>query len=522
MNQCCKKFNPQPKGVFYNLSSAEIVEQAIKRGEGRLMNTGSLLFNTQPRTGRSPKDKFLVRTEANKDLIWWGNNAPITEENFDKIYKKISAYVESHDMFVYDGYAGADPKFRYGVRIMTQYASHNLFVRNMFIGLADEELEGFKPDFTIIDCPDVKADPATEGTNSEAFVLLNLDKNLIIIGGSKYGGEIKKSAFSYMNYVLPLRHVLTMHCSANMSHTDGSTALFFGLSGTGKTTLSADHTRKLIGDDEHGWGDDGVFNFEGGCYAKCIDLTHEKEPQIYDAIRFGSIVENVVCDKNGTPDFADASITENTRTAYPLNYIENAVIPSVGGHPKYVILLTADATGVMPPVAKLTEAQAMYHYMSGYTSRVAGTETGITEPQPVFSACFGAPFLPLSPAKYAEMLGQKLKKHNTTCYLINTGWTGGPAGKTGKRMSLPYTRAIVNSVLDGLLEKGDFVTDPIFGFAVPKSVPGVPSEVLQPRSTWPNPADYDAAAKKLAEDFSKNFSKFEASDEIRNAGPKAK
>ncbi len=522
MSNCCKCNEiPEPKETLSNLSPAAIIEEAIKRGEACLMDTGALLFDTRPRTGRSPKDKFVVRTEKNENEIWWGNNAPITRENFDKLYEKIKAYVKTHTMFEYTGYSGADKNFTYGVRILTQYASHNLFVRNMFIEATPEERANFKADFTIIDCPDVKADPATDGTNSEVFVCIDFERNLIIIGGSKYGGEIKKSAFSYMNYVLPLRGILTMHCSANMSHTDGSTALFFGLSGTGKTTLSADHTRKLIGDDEHGWGDNGVFNFEGGCYAKCIDLTREKEPQIYDAIRFGAIVENVVVDKERKPDFSDASLTENTRTSYPLNFIDNAVIPGIGGHPKFVILLTADATGIMPPVAKLSKEQAMYHYMSGYTSRVAGTETGIKEPQPVFSACFGAPFLPLPPAKYAEMLGDRLDRFGATCYLINTGWTGGPVGKTGKRMSLPYTRAIVNAVLDGTLDEGEFVTDPIFGFAIPKHVPNVPDEVLNPRGTWPDPAEYDKAAKKLVEEFCKNFSKFEASEEIRNAGPKA-
>lgn len=522
---CCKGVCiPEPKKVYKNLTPAQLVEQSLKRGESTLMATGALLLNTEPRTGRSPNDKFVVKAGESANHIWWGNNAAMTEEQFDKLYGKICAYLEANEIFEYRGYVGADPDYRYGVRILTQYAWHSLFVNHMFINPKDDaELAAHIADFTVIDCPSVLADPAADGTKSEAFVCLNFEKKLVIIGGTKYGGEMKKSIFSFMNYVLPHRGILTMHCSANMSLDDRSTALFFGLSGTGKTTLSADVTRALIGDDEHAWSDNGIFNFEGGCYAKCIDLTHEKEPQIYDAIRFGAIVENVVVDEKGVPDYFNESITENTRTAYPLEYIDNAVIPSAGGHPKFVVFLTADAFGVMPPVAKLTKEQAMYHYMSGYTSRLAGTEAGVTEPAPVFSACFGSPFLPLPPAKYAELLGVQLEKYGATCYLINTGWTGGPAGtgKTGKRMSLPYTRAIVNAVIDGSLEKGEFVEDPNFGFMVPKSVAGVPDSVLSPRGTWPDAAEYDATAKTLAASFVKNFSKYDAPDAIRNAGPKA-
>ena len=508
-----------PAHSIRNLPVPRLVEMAIQRKEAQLASNGALIAVTAPRTGRSPKDKFIVKHGASERLVWWGPNAPMAPDCFDILFSRVADYVREREMFVFDGYVGADPEHRLPIRVKTELAWHNLFAHQLFIRPTPEEKKTHRPQFTVIACPLFHAKPERDCTNSEAFICLDFERRLVIIGGTRYAGEIKKSLFTVMNYLMPQKGVLPMHCSANMGD-DGRTALFFGLSGTGKTTLSADPNRKLIGDDEHGWSDNGIFNFEGGCYAKCINLTREREPQIFDAIRFGSVLENVVLFDEGGPDYSDDFITENTRAAYPLDYIDNAVIPSVGGHPAQVIFLTADATGVLPPVARLTEPQAMFHYISGYTSKLAGTETGVTEPQAVFSACFGAPFLPLPPAVYAEMLGSKLRKHGAVCYLVNTGWSGGPYG-VGQRMSLPHTRTIIDAVLSGRLDDAEVTEDPLFGFLIPKHVEGVPDEVLIARNTWADKAAYDVAARKLAESFVKNFQKFpETSAEIRNAGPK--
>lgn len=508
-----------PGHAIRNLTVPQLVEFALARREAQLTSKGALVALTAPRTGRSPKDKFIVRSTPSADRIWWGPNAPMSPEVFDRLFMRVADYVQEREMFVFDGYCGADPSHRLHVRFKTEFAWHNLFVHQLFIRPTREELRRHRPQFMVVCVPQFHAQPERDGTNSEAFICINFERRLVLIGGTRYAGEIKKSIFTVMNYLMPQQGVLPMHCSANMGD-DGSTALFFGLSGTGKTTLSADPARRLIGDDEHGWGDNGIFNFEGGCYAKCINLTREREPQIYDAIRFGAVIENVVVDEEREPDFSDSFITENTRCAYPLDYIQNAVIPSVGGHPKYVVFLTADATGVLPPVARLTPEQAMFHFLSGYTSKLAGTETGVTEPQVVFSACFGAPFLPLPPSVYADMLGVKLARHGAQCYLINTGWIGGPYG-VGQRISLPHTRTIVNAVLSGKLDEVEVVPDPVFGILVPKAVEGVPPEVLNPRNTWTDKAAYDEARRRLAEAFIKNFEKYPgASEAIRMAGPK--
>lgn len=522
-----EKYNiMMPKNVYRNLSPATLTEMALKTEEDAcLMDKGALLVSTGKYTGRSPKDKFVVdepTTTANID--WDGENKRISEADFDRIAGKVSAYMSNRDVYVFDGFAGADKKYRISTRIITEYASANLFMNNMLIRPEADELKGFKEDFTIICAPGLKLDAKLEGINSEAVILVNFKKGLVVIAGTKYCGEMKKSVFTAMNYFLPLKGVLGMHCSANMA-TDGSgdTALFFGLSGTGKTTLSADPNRGLIGDDEHGWSDSGIFNIEGGCYAKCIDLTEEKEPDIYRAIRHGSVVENVVVDPaTGAPDYADNSLTENTRVSYPLHFIDNAVIPSVGNHPKTIIFLTADAFGVLPPVAKLTKEQAMYYFVSGYTSKVAGTERGITDPVCTFSTCFGSPFLPLRSSIYAELLGEKIEKHGSDVYLINTGWTGGAYG-VGKRMSLPATRAIVTAALNGSLADVDYEVEPFFGLAIPKSCDGVDANILNPKNVWSDKKEYDRLANKLAGDFVANFKKYSGmSADIINAGPKVK
>lgn len=509
-----------PSHVYRNLSPAVLTEMALKTEDCKLTDKGALLVETGKYTGRSPKDRYVVDEPTSNDKINWNNeNKKISEEAFERIYGKVAAYLSNRDVYLFDGFAGADPSYRLAIRVINEYASQNLFMNNMLIRPTEEELEKFNEEFTVICAPGLKLNAELEGINSEAAIILNFKKNIVLIAGSKYCGEMKKSVFSVMNYILPLKGVLGMHCSANMA-TDGSgdTALFFGLSGTGKTTLSADPNRGLIGDDEHGWSDKGIFNIEGGCYAKCIDLSPEKEPEIFGAIRHGAVVENVIVDpETRVPDYSDNSLTENTRVSYPVDFIDNAVIPSVGGHPKTIIFLTADAYGVLPPVSKLTKEQAMYYFVSGYTSKVAGTERGITDPVSTFSTCFGSPFLPLNSSVYAELLGEKIEKHGANVYLVNTGWTG-----TGKRMSLKATRAMVTAALNGSLAEVEYVTEPYFGLAVPKSCPGVESEILDPVNSWSDKKAYDKKAKDLAKKFVENFKKYDHMPaEIVNAGPKA-
>lgn len=506
-----------------NLPVSRLVEISLARQEGVLSNTGALCCTTGNYTGRSPKDRFIVDEASVHNQVAWGEvNKSISPEIFDKLYLRALAYLETKDYFVFDGFAGADPKYSMPIRVINEYAWHNVFVQQLFIRPNNEQLEEHQPEFTMICTPGLKADPVMDGTNSEAYIILSLEKKIIILGGTEYAGEMKKSIFSVLNYLMPLREVLPMHCSANVGAMQ-DVALFFGLSGTGKTTLSADPERSLIGDDEHGWSENGVFNFEGGCYAKCIDLSQEKEPQIWNAIRFGTVIENVVLDKDSRePDYKDNSLTENTRAGYPVNYIDNALIPSLAGHPQVVVFLTADAFGVLPPIAKLTKEQAMYHFLSGYTSKLAGTERGITEPQTTFSTCFGEPFLPLSPAVYAEMLGKRIDEHNAKVYLVNTGWSGGPYG-IGKRLNLTYTRAMITAALNGELEKVSYLPDPVFGILIPEAVTGVPSEILTPRNTWEDGEEYDKTASSLAESFRLNFQRFsDVAPEIRSAGPNFK
>ena len=504
-----------------NLSAPELVERSLANGESVLSNSGAICATTGKYTGRSPNDKFTVDNPASHDNIAWGKvNKAISAEAFDKLYDRVLTYLEDRDVYVFDGFVGADTDFRLPIRVINEFAWHNLFVHQLFIRPSEEELKNHKPQFTVVGAPGFKAEPERDGTNSEAFILVNFEKRVVLIGGTHYAGEMKKSLFGVMNYILPQKGVMSMHCSANIGEA-GDVALFFGLSGTGKTTLSADPNRKLIGDDEHGWSDNGVFNFEGGCYAKCIRLSPVDEPQIWNALRFGSVLENVVLNDERVPDFNSDKLTENTRGAYPVDFIPGAVIPSVGGHPDVIIFLTADAFGVLPPVAKLTNEQAMYHFLSGYTSKLAGTERGVTEPQATFSACFGEPFLPLRPSKYAELLGEKINKHKSRVYLINTGWSGGPYG-VGNRMKISYTRAIVSAALSGELEKTEFTADPIFKVLIPNACPGVPADVLQPRNTWSDKSAYDQKAKELANLFSNNFKKFTSVPEnIASAGPVA-
>jgi phosphoenolpyruvate carboxykinase (ATP) len=508
--------------VHHNLSVPSLVELIISRKEGVLSSTGALSVKTGKFTGRSPDDKYIVDDEVTHDTVDWGKvNHPISEENFDRIFRRMKKHVEDKEFFIFDGFVGADPENRLPIRTINNRAWHNLFARQLFIRPSQEELKNYEPEFTLLSCDDFATIPEEEGTRSQTFIIINFKKKIVLIGSTSYAGEIKKAIFSIMNYILPRKGVFPMHCSANVG-ADGDTALFFGLSGTGKTTLSADPERRLVGDDEHGWSDNGIFNFEGGCYAKCINLKKEEEPQIWNAIRFGSVMENVVMRGDGSrePDFDDSSLTENTRVAYPLDYIDNAVIPSVAGHPQGIVFLTADAFGVMPPIAKLTKEGAMYHFMSGYTSKLAGTERGITEPKETFSHCFGAPFMPLHASQYAKMLGKKITEHGTRVYLINTGWTGGPYG-VGKRMNLTYTRAMVTAALNGEINKVPVKHHDIFNLDMPTSCPGVPDDVLDPRNTWSDKDRYDAAAKRLAALFVKNFEKFgSVQKEIIDAGPK--
>ncbi|HLF25867.1 MAG TPA: phosphoenolpyruvate carboxykinase [Anaerolineae bacterium] len=516
-----------PSGtVYWNLAPAQLVEHAVCRAEGIVTRDGPLNAITTPHTGRSPGDKFTVREPSSENDIWWGkHNQALSPEQFERLYQKLSAYLSQRDaLFVRDVCAGADPAYRLNVRVVNENAWHNLFAHNLFIRPDPAELVDFLPDFTIMHAPGCKADPALDGTKSETFIALNFARQLILIGGTNYAGEMKKSIFSALNYLLPMRaeRVFPMHCSANVDQ-HGDTALFFGLSGTGKTTLSADPDRDLIGDDEHGWSDRGIFNFEGGCYAKVIRLSPEAEPEIYATTRrFGTVLENVVVDpETRTLNLDDQSITENTRAAYPLTFVDKAVIPGVGGHPKNVVFLTADAFGVLPPVSKLTPEQAMYHFLSGYTAKVAGTERGVTEPQATFSTCFAAPFLPRQPTVYARLLGEKLAQRGAQVWLVNTGWSGGPYG-VGARMKIAYTRAMVHAALNGVLDKARTEVDPIFGLHIPIECPGVPDRVLNPRNTWADPEAYDQKARELAALFVKNFAQYESqvAHEVRAAAPK--
>lgn len=508
------------KNEYVNLTPAALVDMAVSRGEGILTSTGALRVDTGKYTGRSPNDKFVVKSPLVEQEVDWTTNKPFTPEQFNQLYHRMMAYIQNRDIFVFNGYAGADKEQRINVHFINEFAWQNLFVHQLFVRPPKHDRD-FAEDFTLICMPGFKAVPEIDGTNSEAFIVLNLEQRVVLIGGTHYAGEMKKSIFTVMNFLLPKQGVMPMHCSANVGK-DGDTALFFGLSGTGKTTLSADPNRGLIGDDEHGWNDNGIFNFEGGCYAKCIRLSPETEPEIWNAIKFGTVLENVVVDERRVPDYDAESITENTRAAYPIDYIPNAVVPSIGGHPKTIIFLTADAFGVLPPIAKLTKEQAMYHFLSGYTSKLAGTERGVTEPEATFSACFGAPFLPMSPLTYAKLLGEKLEKHDTRVFLINTGWSGGPYG-IGKRMKLSYTRAMVTAALEGQLDNVEYSLDPVFNVYVPETCPGVAADILNPRNTWLNKDAYDQSAKKLAELFVKNSKRFadRMPVEIVAAGPKA-
>src|SRR5687767_2848008 len=509
--------------VHWNLQSADLMAAATRRKEGEFTDMGAFVARTAPHTGRSPNDKFVVRDgESEKDVDWGKVNQPISPAHFTALLADVRRHLDaSPELFVEDLHCGADPAYQLSVRYVSPNAWHMAFVRNMFIRPEPSALATFDPNFTVLHAPEFEATPAKHGTRTGTFIVLNLTERMILIGGTRYAGELKKSMFTVMNYMLPKQGVLSMHCSANTGD-EGDTALFFGLSGTGKTTLSADPERHLIGDDEHGWSDSGVFNFEGGCYAKVINLSPEGEPDIYRTTQmFGTILENVALDPSTKQvKFEDQSITENTRASYPLSYIPNFVADGRGGHPRNVIFLTADAFGVLPPIAKLSPEQAMYYFMSGYTAKVAGTERGVTEPQATFSACFGAVFLVWPPTKYADMLGRLLKEHDSKVWLVNTGWSGGAYG-TGKRMKLSYTRAMIDAALSGSLDNTPLRTDPVFGLAVPTAIPGVPVEVLDPRGTWPDGTAYDEQAKKLAGMFRKNFEKFSgASDAIRDAGPR--
>jgi len=487
-----------------------LYEHALRNGEGQLGAAGQFVVETGEHTGRSPKDKFFVREPGSETHIDWGEtNKPIDAATFDALFERVAAYLSQREIYALDAYVGADERYRLPIRVITQYAWQSLFSRELFITPAAPP-EGFSPQFTIVDAAEFVAEPARDGTRSGTFVLVNMARKIVLIGGTRYAGEIKKSVFTIMNYLMPLRQVLSMHCSANVGPA-GDTAIFFGLSGTGKTTLSADSNRPLVGDDEHGWSADGIFNFEGGCYAKVIRLSQKAEPEIWAAThRFGTVLENVVMDESSRElDLESEAKTENTRAAYPVEFIPNIVPGLMAGHPKTIVMLTADAFGVLPPIAKLSPEQAMYHFLSGYTAKVAGTEKGVTEPTATFSTCFGAPFMVHHPTVYAKLLGERIAQHEVTCWLVNTGWTGGAYG-VGKRMAIAHTRAMVNAALDGSLKDVSFEREPFFGLAIPTSVPNVPSEVLNPRNAWPDKAEYDASAKKLAGLFFANFKKFEA------------
>ncbi len=507
--------------INWNLPPAVLVEHALARKEGQLASNGAFAATTGVHTGRSPKDKFIVSNEGSAAKIWWGeNNHPITPESFALVRRSLADYLQGRDVYVLDAAAGADPRYRMPIQVITELAWHNLFARQLFLRSNESDLTDDRPGFTILCVPHFHTYPPAHSTRSEAAIILDFEERLVLIAGTEYAGEMKKSIFTVLNFILPAQGVLSMHCSANVGDA-GDVALFFGLSGTGKTSLSADPTRHLIGDDEHGWGENGVFNFEGGCYAKCIHLSKKYEPQIWNAIRFGSVFENVVLkEKTREPDYDDDTLTENTRVAYPVDYIDNVVPSGMGGHPSTVIFLTADSFGVLPPISKLSVEQAMYYFLSGYTSKLAGTEAGVTTPQATFSACFGAPFLPLRPGEYANLLRERIVRHNVRCYLVNTGWTGGPYG-TGERININYTRAMVRAVISGELDNMEMETDPIFGLRSPVACPDVPSSLLIPRNTWADKDLYDHYATDLAQRFKENFTQFTLpSDDVRNAGPR--
>jgi phosphoenolpyruvate carboxykinase (ATP) len=495
--------------VRFNLSIEELTDIAVRKEEGYIAANGALCVNTGKYTGRSPKDRFIVDEPCVHDYVDWNNsNLPISSGSFQRLYKKALDYMKDRELYIFDGFVSNDEKYRMPIRVINEFAFQNLFSQQLFIKPKPGELKGFAPGFTIIALPDLKADPKTDGTRSEVFIVISFEKKMVLIGGTKYCGEIKKSVFTVMNYLLPFKNVLPMHCSANVGE-KGGVALFFGLSGTGKTTLSADNDRRLIGDDEHGWTENGVFNFEGGCYAKCINLSKEKEPQIWNAIRKGTLLENVVIDKStGLPDYDDARFTENTRAAFPINHMDDAVPEGKGGRPRTIVFLTADATGVLPPISKLTGEQAMYYFLSGYTSKLAGTENGIVEPVPTFSTCFGGPFMLLKPKVYADLLGEKIKKYNVNVFLVNTGWTGGPYG-TGSRIKLEYTRAMVRAAINGELDETSYVTHPVFKLKMPAHCPGVPDNILNPANTWNNISEYNNKARELAAHFRENFTKYQ-------------
>ena len=509
--------------VTRNGSVATLVTEALLRGEGQLAENGALVVSTGARTGRSPNDKFFVRREPSASHIWWGKvNQACDEATFERVQSQVLAYLQKRDLYVFDGFVGADPANRLAVRVITPLAWQALFAHTLFRRPSAAELEGFRPDVTVLDAGELKLGGKAEGLASEAFVGADLEQKRVVIAGTGYAGEIKKSLFTLMNYFLPQKSIMTMHCSANVGAA-GDVALFFGLSGTGKTTLSADPARRLIGDDEHGWTEQGVFNFEGGCYAKCINLSEKAEPQIFRAVRFGSVLENVVIERNsGKIDYDDGSLTENTRATYPVEYIPNCVLDGMGGHPRDIFFLTCDASGILPPIARLDIPHAMYHFLSGYTAKLAGTVVGVKEPTATFSACFGEPFMPLHPARYADLLGEKIKKHGSRVWLVNTGWSGGPYG-VGQRMSIKITRRLLSAALNGELDTVSYRRDPLFGFEVPQSAPDIEAKLLDPQSTWADPAAYTRAAEKLAAQFVENFKAYEsgASAEIRAAAPPA-
>lgn len=520
-----EKYGIKNAKINYQLSPKELHEITIKKGLGKEASSGALAVNTGEFTGRSPQDRFIVKDDITKDRVWWGDiNIPFAPEKFESLYNKVVDYLSNKEVFVRDAYACSDPNYRLNIRVINEYPWSNQFAYNMFLRPTDEELIDFKDEWLVVNAPGFHANPEIDGTRQHNFAILNFTKKIALIGGTGYTGEIKKGIFSALNFILPVfKNTLPMHCSANVGK-DGDTAIFFGLSGTGKTTLSTDPNRSLIGDDEHGWTKENtIFNFEGGCYAKVINLSAENEPEIYDAIKPGAILENVVLNDYGHVDFEDTSITQNTRVSYPLNHIENIQVPSIGKNPKNIFFLTADAFGVLPPISKLTPSQAAYHFISGYTAKVAGTEAGVIKPQPSFSACFGAPFMPLHPAKYAEMLSKKMQEAGVNVWLVNTGWTGGPYG-IGTRMKLKYTRAMINAVLNGdlgLYTYDKYHIHSVFGVAQPRECPGVPTNVLSPRATWNNDDAYYKTAFKLTNAFRENFKKYEAyaSEEIRRGGP---
>lgn len=507
--------------INWNLSPAVLVEHALARKEGELAANGAFAATTGSHTGRSPKDKFVVTNEESDAKIWWGeNNHPMTPENFEVVRRSLADYLQGRDVYVLDAAASADPHYRMPIQVITELAWHNLFARQLFLRKNESDLTSDREGFTILCVPNFHTNPQSHGTRSDIAIIIDFKERLVLIAGTQYAGEMKKSIFTILNFILPAEGVLSMHCSANVGQ-EADTALFFGLSGTGKTSLSADPARRLIGDDEHGWGENGVFNFEGGCYAKCIHLSQKYEPQIWNAIRFGSVYENVVLDpKTRMPEYDNDSLTENTRAAYPIDYIDNVIESGMGDHPKAVIFLSADSFGVLPPISKLTTEQTMYYFLSGYTSKLAGTEAGVTTPQATFSSCFGAAFLPLRPGEYANLLRERIEKHNVRCYLINTGWTGGPYG-TGSRININYTRAMVQAAISGVLDDVEMVVDPIFGLHSPTTCPDVPADILIQRNTWQDKEAYDRQATDLATRFKKNFAQFtEVGDAVVNAGPR--